>query len=727
LTDIVRVADEYYVRASSALADDRTRVLKYGDTFAIFNRYGDIEAFGPSQFGLFHAETRHLSRFAVRVNQRQPQLLSSTIREDNAFLSVDLTNLDSPISGDDTLPRGTVHLFRLQFLRGASLYQHIRLLNYGLQPAHISVSLQFDADFADIFEVRGTKRLRHGTMRPEQVEESAVILSYQGLDDVLRCTRVEFSPTPASLTAHEAQFEFDLAPQQEESLYATVTCQRSSERNSSISIPSVSFPSAFRSLEERVHPTGIADCRISTSSENFNAWIHRSSADLQMLIEGNPEPGYPYAGVPWFNTVFGRDGIITALECLWLAPEIAKGVLKYLAETQATQEIPEQDAEPGKIVHEMRRGEMSVTKEVPFARYYGSVDSTPLFVLLAGQYFERTGDLPFLKEIWPNIKNALKWIDSYGDPDADGFVEYQQRSEKGLIQQGWKDSHDSIFHADGRMADPPIALCEVQGYVYAAKLSSARIARAFGEANLADRLDKDAEALRQKFETAFWCPEIDMYALALDGAKKQCRVRSSNAGHALFCRIAGDDHARSVARSLTHETMFSGWGVRTIGSSEARYNPMSYHNGSVWPHDNALIGMGFSLYGMQEHATRMLYSLYEVSRHVELHRLPELFCGFHKRLEGNGPTLYPVACAPQAWAAGSVYLLLRASLGLTVQAQYPQIHFDRPSLPLEIDELRIENLRVGDSSSDIVVRRTSGKVHAEIVRQDRAVEAFKPS
>jgi glycogen debranching enzyme len=727
LTDIVRVADEYYVRASSALADDRTRVLKYGDTFAIFNRYGDIEAFGPSQFGLFHAETRHLSRFAMRINGQQPQLLSSTIREDNAFLSVDLTNLDSPVSGDDTLPRGTVHLFRLQFLRDSSLYQHLRLLNYGLQPVRMSVSLQFAGDFADIFEVRGTKRLHHGTLRPEAIEESAATLSYMGLDKVLRSTRLEFSPVPLSLTTNEARFEFTLEPQQEKSLFTTVSCQRDAQPGLSAAVPSVSFPAAFRSLEERVHPTGLAETRISTSSENFDAWLKRSSADLQMLIEGNPEAGYPYAGVPWFNTVFGRDGIITALECLWVAPEIARGVLKYLAETQATQEIPEQDAEPGKIVHEMRRGEMAVTKEVPFARYYGSVDSTPLFVLLAGEYFQRTGDLSFLKGIWPNIQRALKWIDTYGDPDGDGFVEYQQRSEKGLVQQGWKDSHDSVFHADGRMAEPPIALCEVQGYVYAAKLSSARIARALGDADLADRLNKDAEVLRQNFENAFWCPELEMYALALDGGKNQCRVRSSNAGQTLFCKIAGEDRARLMARSLTNETMFSGWGVRTLGSSEARYNPMSYHNGSVWPHDNALIGMGFSLYGMQDYATRILYSLYEASLHVELHRLPELFCGFHKRLEGNGPTLYPVACAPQAWAAGSVYLLLRASLGLTVQAEHPQIQFDQPSLPIEIDELRIDNLRVGELSADIVVRRTSGKVRAEIVRQDRSVEVSRSS
>ena len=339
MTDIVRVKDEYYVRASSALADDRTRVLKYGDTFAVFNRYGDIEAFGPSQFGLFHAESRHLSRFTMRVNQQQPLLLSSTIREDNAFLSVDLTNLDSPVNSDDTLPRGTVHIFRLQFLREASCYQHIRLLNYDRQPVRVSLFLQFDADFADIFEVRGTKRARKGERLPEQVEGDAAILAYKGLDGVVRHTRLEFSPRPASLTTHEAHFQITLEPKEEKSIFSTVSCEQNPDGKQLDS-----FHIAFRGLQRDFDRTGIDECRITTTSESFNAWLTRSAADLRMLIEGNPEGPYPYAGVPWFNTVFGRDGIITALECLWIAPRIAEGVLKYLAETQATEEIAEQDA-----------------------------------------------------------------------------------------------------------------------------------------------------------------------------------------------------------------------------------------------------------------------------------------------------------------------------------------------------------------------------------------------
>ena len=720
MSDIVRVEDEYYVRASSALADDRTRVLKYGDTFAVFNRYGDIEALGTSRFGLFHAETRHLSRFTLRLNQKQPLLLSSTIRDDNAFLSVDVTNVDTSLNGDAELSRGMVHLFRLQFLRGATCYQNFRLLNYGLQTVKVSLQLQFDADFADIFEVRGTPRARKGQRLPDSAQGSRATLSYRGLDDVLRATCLEFTPPPTSLSSKEATFQLTLQPKEEYTVSCAISCERDGH---AITVPAL--PAAFRGLEEQFARPGIDECVISTPSEAFNAWVTRSSSDLRMLIEGNPEGPYPYAGVPWFNTVFGRDGIITALECLWMAPRIAEGVLKYLAETQATEEIAERDAEPGKILHEMRRGEMSVMNEVPFARYYGSVDSTPLFVMLAGAYYQRTANLSFLKEVWPHIKRAIQWMDTYGDPDQDGFVEYEQRSEKGLVQQGWKDSHDSIFHADGRMAEAPIALCEVQGYVYAARRSAALIARAFQEIEFAERLEAQAEALRQKFDQAFWNDELGMYALALDGKKQQCKVRSSNAGHALLCRIAKDERAPVLAKSLLTDELFSGWGIRTIGAGEARYNPMSYHNGSVWPHDNALIGLGFSLYGLRQQACDILYGLFEVSRAVELQRLPELFCGFHKRPGTSGPTLYPVACAPQAWAAGAVFLLLRACLGMTVRAIERQICFDHPMLPPGLEQVQIDNLKVVDASVDLLIRRQDAGVAVEVLRRRGEIEILK--
>ena len=709
MTDIVRLENEYYVRASSALADDRTRVLKYGDTFAIFNRFGDIEPLGLSKFGLFHCECRHLSQFAVYVNGGRPLLLGSVIREDNAFLSVDLTNVDSASDGFPPLSRGTLHVFRLQFLRRASCYAQVRLLNYGAVPARISVLIKFAADFADVFEVRGTTRAHTGQRLADETTSDAVIMAYRGLDRVVRRTRLEFAPKPTSINEQQASFELALQPGEERSLFGVVACEHQEEKPSH-----ASFASALSSLSAPIEEATLQDCRISTSSDSFNAWLNRSTADLRMLAEGNPEGPYPYAGVPWFSTVFGRDGIITALECLWMAPSFAQGVLNYLAQTQADTEIPEQDAEPGKILHEMRRGEMAATKEVPFARYYGSVDATPLFVLLLGAYLERTADLRFAKSIWPHARRALQWMDEYGDRDKDGFIEYEKRSERGLVQQGWKDSHDSIFHADGRIANPPIALCEVQAYAYAAKRSGAVLARALGEPDLAEQLEEDAQSLQKLFEQAFWNDDLRTYVLALDGQKKQCAVRASNAGHALYCGIVSEARAVSVASVLMSHEMFSGWGVRTVGSSEPRYNPMSYHNGSIWPHDNAIIAAGISRYGLRSAATSLFDSLYEASRYMELQRMPELFCGFHRRPDGSGPTLYPVACAPQAWAAGAVFLMLNSCLGIHVVPAEPAILLSQPWLPRALNELRIDNLQVGQASVDLVFRRRREHIDTEV-------------
>jgi glycogen debranching enzyme len=539
LTDIVRVADEYYVRASSALADDRTRVLKSGDTFAVFNRYGDIEDLGASQFGLFHAESRHLSRFTLRLNQKQLMLLSSTIRDDNAFLSIDLTNVDTPQNGIP-LPRGTVHIFRAQFLRQASCYEHIRVLNYGLEPVQFVLVMGFDADFADIFEVRGTKRAAKGERLRDRAEGSSAVMSYKGRDGVTRSTRLEFSPQPDSLTTGEACFRITLGPKEETSLYCSVACERDVSTNGL-----TTFQSALGSLNQVFRTVPSDECRIISSSETFNDWLTRSAADLRMLIDGNPEGPYPYAGVPWFSTVFGRDGIITALECLWLSPRLSESVLRYLAQVQATEENAQQDAEPGKILHEMRRGEMAVTGEVPFARYYGSVDSTPLFVMLAGAYLQRTGNIALIKELWPNVKLALRWIDMYGDCDGDGFVEYRQRSSKGLVQQGWKDSHDSVFHADGRMAEAPIALCEAQGYAYAAKRAGSQLAQTLGESEYARQLEAEAGALREKFGLrgrSSLQPHVLSQRLGVAARHRHC----SHGFFALWVAVAGQ---RTAART----------------------------------------------------------------------------------------------------------------------------------------------------------------------------------
>ena len=716
--DIIRFQDKFYVLASSPLADNRTRVLKYGETFGVFNRYGDIETVGQGQLGLFYVETRHLSRMTLRLDGQTPQLLASTVRDDNAFLSVDLTNVYTGKQPD--ISRGTLHLYRSKYLQEGICYEQFRLTNYGVTPMDVCLSFEFGADFADIFEVRGTPRLRKGQLRPPRVESDQVALNYLGLDNVSRSTCLNFSPAPNSLSDSTASYAVRLDSKEESIVSVTVICERNS---APVHVPSYKAAFAVRSAQGQAQVFG--GCKIQTSSKPFNAWLARAESDLRMLIQGNPEGAYPYAGVPWFNTVFGRDGIITAMECLWMHPAIAEGVLNYLALTQATESNAERDAEPGKIVHEVRRGEMATLKEVPFGMYYGSVDATPLFVLLAGGYFVRTNNLAFLKTIWPNIIRALEWIDRYGDVDGDGFVEYSRKSPDGLSNQGWKDSGDAIFHEDGKLAVAPIALCEVQGYVFAAKLSAALIARALGEEGRAVELEQQARELQKRFEQHFWSDELRLYAIALDGNKKQCRVRTSNAGYALLCKIASQERAAITAETLLSEAMFSGWGVRTVAAGESRYNPMSYHDGSVWPHDNALIALGLSLYGFQSKVAELFNGMYEASTHVELHQLPELFCGFHKREDSGGPTRYPVACSPQAWAAGSVFLLFRAALGINIRASERVIRFCNPTLPAGLDEVTVENLRVADASVDLLIRRHQEGVAVEVLRREGEVEVLK--
>ena len=578
-TTIIQVSEvpaeaPFYIPMTGPPARPR-RALKHDDTFIVLDSHGDVGASAGGPDGLFNCDTRHLARFEMVLNDVQPLLLGSNLRDDNSGLTVDLTNPDIYAGNRIVLQKDMIHIVKTVFLWRGTAYLRVGIQNHGESHAHFDLTFLFDSDFADLFEVRGEKRARRGVGAGNVLGPADVGLTYTGLDAKVRTTQLHFDPQPTRITENSAIYHFELAPQQVSSLFVAISCNRPAAQKI------VPF---FRGLlahrrEMREMTAGAAS--IETSNNILNEVLCQSMADLNMLMTETPNGRYPYAGIPWYSTTFGRDGLITALQMLWIDPRVARGVLRRLAAFQAKTVDPLADAEPGKILHEMRGGEMADLREVPFACYYGSFDSTPLFVMLAGLYAERTGDDATLAELWPAVEAALSWIDGPGDPDHDGFVEYRRATDQGLVNQGWKDSFDAIFHADGRLAEGNIALAEVQGYVFAGKRLAARCARRLGMQDRARALESQAHRLAAQFEEAFWCPDLGTYALALDGAKQPCRVRSSNAGQVLYCGLASEAHAPAVAATLMLPEMFSGWGVRTLSADAPRLRTTSARG--TWP------------------------------------------------------------------------------------------------------------------------------------------------
>jgi glycogen debranching enzyme len=707
---------KFHIHADAVNNDDRVKVLNHADSFAIFDRWGDIHPYTKKAQGIFHQGTRFLNRLELRLNKKKPLLLSSSIKEDNDFLSVDLTNPDLTDCG---ILENSLHISRSQFIRNGVYYEEINAVNYGDIECSVELSIAFGADFKDLFEIRGIPR----TLEPNKHElhhnKDGIVYEYHGLDNITRATEIIFSGAIKPGFEHNvARFDLQLPPHQKQKIDYLIAF-RTEEKFFSAEKKQISFAGfdeIKNIMQTELQKAHSMFASISTSNEQFTHWIHRSKADLISLITQTPYGLYPYAGVPWYNTAFGRDGIITAMEVLWMAPQVAKNALNFLAHMQAKEMIPSKDAEPGKILHEARSGEMANTAEIPFKEYYGTIDATPLFVMLAGMYYQHTSDINTIKKLWPNIKAALNWIDNYGDLDGDGFVEYKHKAENGLTNQGWKDSHDSVMYKNGDLCEPPIALCEEQGYVYAAKNYASLLAQVLEEKDFAQQLKVQATQLKQKFNEVFWDEDTCCYALALDGNKKPCNVVSSNPGHCLFCGIVDEDKASKLAATLTSSEMFSGWGIRTLSEGEKRYNPMSYHNGSIWPHDNALIAAGLAKYGFQKEAAKILSALFDASLFIELQRLPELYCGFSRRI-GEGPTSYPVACSPQAWSVGAVFMLLQACLQIEIDAVKKTIVFNKPDLPPYLDRIAINNLPLGSATCDIELYRLDYDVAFNVIRK----------
>lgn len=668
--------------------------LKDGDTFLLADALGDIQA---SDDGLFTADTRILSRFEMEVAAKRPSLLGAAISQDNTLFTAHLTNRPLPALGERVIPQGVIHIERSRFLWEGALHERLRLTNFSGQTATVPLKFTFEADFADIFEVQGHRRARRGEVLEPELCRDGVRLAYRGLDERLRATQVWFSAPPVALAAQQAAFSFDLASGAVAELFIEigVCCEEAASQQR--------FEGALRALTQSMQERLKRGSSLSSSGRLFNEWIDQSRSDLALLTSALPTGPYPYAGIPWFATEFGRDAIITALQTLWLNPALAAGVLRFLARTQAHEESAFRDAEPGKIMHEMRRGEMALLREVPFGQYYGGVDTTPLFVMLAGAYEERSGDPRLVDEIWENLLAAVAWIERRLDRSASGFLDYARGAESGLANQGWKDSHDSIFHADGRLPPGPIAVVEVQGYAYAALTAMATLAAVRGHSQQSDAWRQRAERLAAAIEQRFWMEDMGFYALALDGEEKPCKVRASNPGHLLFCGVPDRERAQLVARQLLSDRFRTGWGIRTLADDQPRYNPMSYHNGAVWPHDTSLCAAGIARYFGSAPIVPLLSELFEAANQFAM-RLPELFCGFERR-PGEGPTPYPVACLPQAWASGAVFMLLQASLGLRIDGRRGEVHADHPSLPVGIESLSILDLSVGDGSVALVFKR----------------------
>ena len=673
---------------------EQMMALKDADTFVVADVLGDMKGGAD---GLFDDDTRLLSRFVLTAGLARPSRLSSGVGRDNVFFTAHSTNRPLPPMGGRSAPAGVLHIERRRFVRGRRLFERVRILNHGVEDVLLPLAFDFAADFADIFEVRGTARARRGTLETPTVDGRRVMFRYRGVDGVERRSCLAFSEPPARLTAARAEFMFSLPQGRRVDLYVECgadACEAPDEAR--FRLNALQARVAMRTRRRRG-----ASVR-GPRSPRFNEWLDQSRADVALLTSDLPTGPYPYAGVPWFSTPFGRDGIITAWQMLWLDPGLAKGVLTYLAMRQATDVSALQDSAPGKIMHETRQGEMSALGEVPFGLYYGGVDTTCLFVALAGAYLKRTGDVAAIRALWPNLIAAVGWMKNYGDINGDGLISYQRAAETGLSNQGWKDSEDSIFHRDGRFPKGPIALLEVQGYAFAAWQAMADMAQVLGDPGQAEWAGRAAK-VRSLVEERFWMEDEQFYAIALDGDGEPCRSIGSNAGHLLFTGLPSRERARAVTKRMLGAEFRSGWGLRTLATGQARFNPMSYHNGSVWPHDTAMAAAGMAQYGERRAVALLLGEIYAAATHFRM-RLPELFCGF-ERVPGEPPIAYPVACLPQAWAAGSVFLMLQATLGVRIDALEGVVEIDTPVLPAGIERLNITNLQVGDGMVDLAFQQ----------------------
>lgn len=684
-------------------------VLKEGSFFLLTDSAGNVTPPGACELGLFYEDSRVLSHYELATVAGCPEVLSS--QASRVFASqIDLTVTDREFGGLFSEPKNFMHIRREQLL-GDRMTDRLILTNYMGRPVEFWIELRFAADYADIFEVRGAKRAQRGRFFAPIISEREVTWAYRGLDDRLRRTVIRFSVTPHELEARRARWVFQLEPKDTVELCVWVVPLFDRERPVAIERGFLEQFGALRAEHDGWHRS---NTELRTDNEFFNTAYRQAVTDLKALTVVHQGRPIVTAGIPWYVAPFGRDAAITGLQTLMVNPQIARDALRFLAAYQGRKFDDWTEEEPGRILHELRRGEMAACNEIPHVPYYGSVDSTPLFLVLLGETYRWTGDLELVRELLPHAEAALDWVDRWGDKDGDGFLEYERRSPRGLTNQGWKDSGDGVAFPDGTLPEPPIALIEVQGYVYDAKIQMADIFAALGDFERSGRLRAEAAALRQRINDAFWMEERGYYALALDGEKRRVPTITSNPGHLLWSGVPTPDQARRMADMLLGDEMFSGWGIRTLARHQPIYNPLSYHNGTIWPHDNSLIALGLARYGLRRQAGLVLDSLFDAALHFRYLRLPELFCGIW-RGETDAPVAYPVSCSPQAWAAGALFPMIQGVLGIVPDARERMLRLVQPQLPQRLRFLDLLDMAVGGSRITLQFNRHGDRIMANVL------------
>jgi glycogen debranching enzyme len=689
-------------------AAEHALVLKHDRLFLLVNPHGDITPAGSCSLGLFQDDTRILSQYRLAVGGGPPVLLSAQVPRAFGAL-IDLAVNDFPFGGNPWDPRNVIHI-RRELALTDRLVERLTLTSYLQSPLDYWIELSFGADFADIFEVRGWRRERRGQHFAPQTRNDSLVFTYRGLDGRTVQSVVRFRHPPDRLTAAAARWDLRLHGERRVELEWEIHAEDETRRP----FPLRGLDDSTARLDSVYHAWQEKASRWTTDAGDFDHLLRRAADDLRALHVEVDGQSVISAGIPWYSTIFGRDSVITSLQALPLNPEIAVGTLRYLASRQGTREDAFTEEQPGKILHELRRGEMARSGEIPHVPYYGSIDATPLWLILLHETWRWTGDASLTRELLPHADRALEWISRYGDMDGDGFVEYARTSEKGLINQGWKDSGDGVPFPDGRLPEPPIALVEVQGYVYDAKVRMAELYRNLGHPDRAAALRREATELRKRIRAAFWLEELGTFALALDRDKHPIPTATTNAGHLLWSRVPAPDEARGLAVRFLEPDFFSGWGIRTLSAAHAVFNPMSYHNGSVWPHDNAIVVLGMALYGHARRALPVVRALYEAGIHAEFQRLPELYCGM-ARGRGHRPVGYPVSCSPQAWASGSLFMLLQALLGIYAEAPARVLHIRDPVLPDFLSELTVSGMAIGGSRVALQFRRHGSRTLANLL------------